>query len=197
MEDDGARLVGAINRRLKDGRVRLDGMARGLPDLGRLVEGFVQRLDDWTERLGNAVRIGMRDRRAELAGLAGAIPRPDRHIAHARSLLKSEVRALKAAGNTILDEHRRALKQAAALLQSTSYERVLERGFVLVADDAKRPVVAAQGLTPGMDVDMRFHDGEAGATVNTARGKSDGGGEKKTKKRPKKNPPDDPQGTLL
>ena len=201
VEDDGARLVGAVNRRLKDGRVRLDGMARGLPDLGRLVEGFVQRLDDWTERLGNAVRIGMRDRRAELAGLAGAIPRPDRHIAHARSLLKSEVRALKAAGNTILDEHRRALKQAAALLQSTSYERVLERGFVLVTDDAKRPVVAAAGLTPGMGVTMRFHDGEAGATVNTVRGRgrdnSGGGGGKKPGKKPKKNSPDDLQGTLL
>ena len=201
VEDDGARLVGAVNRRLKDGRVRLDGMARGLPDLGRLVEGFVQRLDDWTERLGNAVRIGMRDRRAELAGLAGAIPRPDRHIAHARSLLKSEVRALKAAGNTILDEHRRALNQAAALLQSTSYERVLERGFVLVTDDAKRPVVAAAGLTPGMGVTMRFHDGEAGATVNTIRSRgrdnSGNGGGKKPGKKPKKNSPDDLQGTLL
>jgi exodeoxyribonuclease VII large subunit len=176
-------------------------MARGLPDLGRLVEGFVQRLDDWTERLGNAVRIGMRDRRAELAGLAGAIPRPDRHIAHARSLLKSEVRALKAAGNTILDEHRRALNQAAALLQSTSYERVLERGFVLVTDDAKRPVVAAAGLTPGMGVTMRFHDGEAGATVNTIRSRgrdnSGNGGGKKPGKKPKKNSPDDLQGTLL
>jgi exodeoxyribonuclease VII large subunit len=197
VEDGGARLVGAVNRRLVDGRVRLDGMARGLPDLGRLVEGFVQRLDEWTERLGNAVRIGMQGRRAELAGLAGAIPRPDRYIAHAKSLLKSEVRALKVVGDTILDGHRRALSQAVALLESTSYERVLERGFVLVTDDAKRPVVAAQGLTPGMDVDMRFHDGEAGATVNTVRGKSDGGGEKKTQKKPKKNPPDDPQGTLL
>ncbi len=201
VEDDGARLIGAVNRRLEDGRIRLDGMARGLPDLGRLVEGFVQRLDDWTERLSNAIRTGMRGRRAELAGLAGAIPKPDRHIAHTRSLLKSEVRALKAAGNTILDEHRRALSQAAALLEGMSYERVLERGFVLVTDDAKRPVFAAQGLTPGMGVNMRFHDGEAGATVNTV---GDKGSKKsvRTPKNPKKDsggndPPDNPQGTLL
>jgi exodeoxyribonuclease VII large subunit len=201
VEDDGARLIGAINRVMVDGRGRLDGIARGLPDLGRLVEDFIQRLDDWTERLGNAVRGGMQSRFAELAGLAAGIPKPKQRLEHAKSLLRREVRALKAAGQSILGEHRQALNQASALMESYSYQRVLERGFVLIADGADKPVVSVANLSPGLNVTMRFHDGEAGATVDTIKGKGEmkggGGAKKRTPAKRKPDPGDDPQGTLL
>lgn len=199
VEDDGARLTGAVQRLVEDGRGRLDGLARGLPDLGRLIEDFIQRLDDWTERLGNAIKVGMQSRHAELAGLAAAIPKPRQRLEHARSQLKRETRALKAAGKSILGDHRQALKQASALLESYSYQRVLERGFVLVADNDAKPVVSVTGLSPGLGVNMRFHDGEAGATVETVAGKGNkpGGGKNKKPAKAKKDPGDDPQGTLL
>jgi len=196
VEDDGARLTGAVNRVVVDGRGRLDGLARGLPDLGRLVEDFIQRLDDWTERLGNAVRGGMHSRHVVLAGLAATIPKPQQRLKHAQSQLKREARTLKAAGKSILGEHRQALKQASALMESYSYQRVLERGFVLVADGKDKPVVSVVDLSPGLDVTMRFHDGKAGATVNTING-----GIRRRKKKPpakrKPDPGDDPQGSLL
>ena len=196
VEDDGTRLTGAVNRVVVDGRGRLDGLARGLPDLGRLVEDFIQRLDDWTERLGNAVRGGMHSRHVVLAGLAATIPKPQQRLKHAQSQLKREARALKAAGKSILGENRQALKQASALMESYSYQRVLERGFVLVADGKDKPVVSVVNLSPGLDVTMRFHDGKAGATVNTING-----GIRRRKKKPpakrKPDPGDDPQGSLL
>ncbi|HJO75172.1 MAG TPA: exodeoxyribonuclease VII large subunit [Rhodospirillales bacterium] len=199
VEDGGARLIGAVNRVVMDGRGRLDGIARGLPDLGRLVEDFIQRLDDWTERLGNAVRGGMKSRHAELAGLAAAIPKPQQRLEHAKSQLRREVRALKAVGKSILGEHRQALRQASALMESYSYQRVLERGFVLVADRDDKPVVSVKKLSPGSDVTMRFHDGRAEATVDTV--DTVGGGSRRRKKKPpakrKPDPGDDPQGSLL
>jgi len=149
VEDDGARLISALNRVLQEGRLRLQGLVRGLPDLARLTGDFMQRLDDWTERLGNA-------------------------------------------GNAIFRDRRQALKQAAALLESYAYERVLERGFALVTDGAGSPVDQVGKLTPGMDVTMQFHDGKAGATVDTVPGK--GGGKKKRKPKPGN---DGRQGTLL
>ncbi|MDA1089436.1 MAG: exodeoxyribonuclease VII large subunit [Proteobacteria bacterium] len=194
VEDDGARLIGAINRIVVDRRGRLDGIARGLPDLGRLVEDFIQRLDDWTQRLGNAIRHGMQNRHAELAGLAAAITNPQQRLDHAKDQLRREVRALKAAGKNILGDHRQALKQASALMESYSYQRVLERGFVLVADADNKPVVSVATLSPGLDVTMRFHDGEAGATVDTVAGKS---AKKRNPAKRKPDPDDNPQGTLL
>ena len=55
VENDGARLVNAVTRLVHDAGRQLDATIRGLPDLRRLVEDFTQRLDDRTERLGNAI----------------------------------------------------------------------------------------------------------------------------------------------
>jgi len=153
VEDDGARLISALNRVVDEGRLRLQGLARGLPDLARLTGDFMQRLDDWTERLANT-------------------------------------------GNAIVRERRQALKQVSALLESYAYERVLERGFALVADDAGAPVVTVKELTPGLGVTLQFHDGKAGAIVDTVPGK--GGLKKKKKPKPRSGSGGDGrQGTLL
>ncbi len=208
VEDGSARMAAAWGRVLEQGRTRLEGLARGLPDISRLTEGFVQRLDDWTERLINASAAGMESRRAELARLAAEIPKPHQQLAHAQSRLKSEARALATAAKTVFRDCRRSLKQVGGLLESYSYERVLERGFAMVADDAGQPVVTAARLFPGMGVTMRFHDGQAGATVDTVQGQGGkgGGGQRGTKpgkkkkpqtKKPKTDPGDGRQGTLL
>ena len=172
VEDLGARLVGAVGRLLQDGRTRLEGLARGLPDLRRLTEELVQRLDDWTDRLINAFGFGMENRRADLARLAAEIPKPQQQINHAKGLLKREARALKAAAKAVLTERRQALQQAAALLQSFSYQRVLERGFVLVSDAADQPLDSVAKLSPGLGVRLGFHDGSAKATVDEVGGKA-------------------------
>ena len=52
-----------------------------------------------------------------------------------------------------------------ALLESLSYERVLERGFALVHDGGGHPVTSAAMAKPGMEVGIRFRDGEAGAVI--------------------------------
>ena len=60
------------------------------------------------------------------------------------------------------------LATAAGLLESYSFERVLERGFVLVRDKAGDPVTSVAATTAGMALDLRFHDGAAAATVDGA-----------------------------
>ena len=205
VEDDGARLINVVIRLVDDSRRNLDAMARGLPDLGRLVGDFTQRLDDWTERLANAVRVGLDIRRAELARLAAEIPKPQLQLDQAKRQLKREVRALMAAGRSIVAERQGDLNQAAALLESFSYQRVLERGFALVTGEGERSIDSVRKLSPGMDVSIRFQDGEAGATV-TGAAQAGGGGKRKkppSKKVVKRKSPkagtdeDDPQGTLL
>ena len=61
------------------------------------------------------------------------------------------------------------------LLNNFSYERVLERGFVLVRDNRARPLTSAAALKPGMELALRFHDGEAAAV---AAGRPKGGKER-------------------
>ncbi|MCH8236627.1 MAG: exodeoxyribonuclease VII large subunit [Proteobacteria bacterium] len=196
--DDAGRLTAAASRLLDDARIRLEGLARGLPNLGRVTDGLVQRLDEWSERLGNALGVAINGRRAELARLAAALPRPGRLIEHAKSQLKSEGRALETAFKTLIRERRYALKQAAELLTSYSYERVLERGFVLVTDTQGLAVDSVSMLNPGMDVRLGFHDGKAGATVHEVKGPRGGWGVRKRRTRKAKpGAGDSRQGKLL
>jgi len=81
------------------------------------------------------------------------------------------------------------------LLESCSYERVLERGFVLVHDEAGRPLTSARETEPGAALALRFHDGEVGVRVDGAGAKSrPARGERKTARDVQPTPK---QGSLL
>ena len=205
--DDGSRLVGTVHRMLSERRTRVADLARGLPNLRRMVEEAVQRLDDWTERLRNGITVGLERRRARIAEMAARLPSPRQLIAYARVRLAGEARALGTAVRGLVRGKGARLAQAEAVLESCSYERVLERGFALVWDDAERPVRSVQRLAPRMALTVRFHDGAAGVTVNEDTGKGAGGtgagdGRRRASKtqpgKPRPKPsPDDRQGTLL
>ena len=92
--------------------------------------------------------------------------------------------------------HRARLGQAAALLESASYQRVLERGFALVGDASGAPLRSIGAVAVGMDVRLHFHDGDAGARVTRVSG---GGGSAapRKKKAAKPTPGDGGQGSLL
>ncbi|HVO15748.1 MAG TPA: exodeoxyribonuclease VII large subunit, partial [Alphaproteobacteria bacterium] len=68
------------------------------------------------------------------------------------------------------DELHRRLDKAGALLESYSYERVLERGFALVSDSAGHPVTSVAALAPGMAVGLRLRDGAAEAQITRTDG---------------------------
>ena len=166
--DDGTRLVSAVNRLIGERRTRVEGLARGLPNLRRLVEDWAQRLDDWSERLGIGLAVGLERRRARVAELAAGLPDPRREIVHARSRLDGAARPLASSARRLIADARGSLDSLGALLESYSYEGVLKRGFVLVNDDAGNLVSAAADTAAGMRVDLRFHDGQAAATIDGA-----------------------------
>ena len=64
-----------------------------------------------------------------------------------------------------MKDRERGLSQTLALLESYSYERVLERGFALVTDADGKAVISAQALQPGDQVALRFAEGAARAAI--------------------------------
>lgn len=173
--DGAGRMVNAMGRCLSDKGARLESLGRGLPNLRRAVEDACQRLDDWSERLGLGLRTGVASRRARLAATAAALPRMGQRVDHAGVRLDGEARALGRAGRGIFDARRRRLRQASALLESYSYQRVLERGFALVGDGSGAAVGAAMEVGPGMALTIRFHDGKVRATAAGKPPKRQGG----------------------
>ncbi|MGQ0664902.1 MAG: exodeoxyribonuclease VII large subunit [Pseudomonadota bacterium] len=163
------RLIAALTRLIEECRTRVDGLRRALGDPRRLVEDHLQRLDDRAERLGLGFANWLARRRAVLAETAAGLIAA--HQAHARALAQGIERVAELAGRLAaaarreLAERGRRLDAVRQLLESSSYERTLERGFALVHDPAGRPVTSAQAAQAAQTLALRFHDGEVGARV--------------------------------
>lgn len=183
-----ARLIGGFSRMIVERRVRIEGLGRGLPKPAQLVEEARQRLDDWNDRLANSLLVGLDRRNQHLGHLAARLVSPARRIEHEGNRLAAEARALEALIAMRLREHTQQLAHVSALLESYSYQRVLERGFALVHDQAGTPLTSASMLKPAMPVTIRFHDGERGAVID---------GSARRERRTPARKSDEKQGTLL
>jgi exodeoxyribonuclease VII large subunit len=207
----GRRLVQGINRMLGERQVKVEGLARGLPEPARLIAEKEQRLDQWVERIVNSRNVLIQRRREQLNAAWSRMKTPRERVIEASGRVERCADRLRSATmaavartervaerladrlkpEAILQNIERAesrLQHLSGLLESFSYERVLERGFVLVCDAKDGPVTSAASVSPGMKLRLRFRDGERHAIA------TDGG-----RSRGKAKPADDetPQGSLL
>jgi exodeoxyribonuclease VII large subunit len=215
----GQRLFGAMTRWLTWRREQLQGLARGLPDPRRLLQELTQRLDDWMERLA-ATRVDLIARRRErLVTLAGSLRTPDQLIAMKGQALGHAFERLQAGLERDLTARRHrfdraavglrpglvhdrlargrdALAAAAQLLDSLSYENVLQRGFVLAMDKGGKPVTMAARVDPGSLLTLQFRDGKVRTRAEGP--VTDGVSAAKPPAKPaKRSGGDGPQGSLL
>ena len=137
---------------------------------------------------------GIESRLARLARSAAALPNPGQRIDHALLRLDSEMRALIQAAKGLQNARLQRLKQTAALLESFSYQRVLERGFVLVSDNVGNILASVEDVMPGTGLSIKFFDGHVSATVS---GKSSSNPEGKPKPRRRKKKDNENQGSLI
>ena len=192
--DYARRMVAAAGRSLEERRVRVEGLARGLPDPARVLEEKAQRLDDRTERLVNAVANLLARRRSDLAEWTARLPHPRQQVLLAERQLDPEGRRLEAAWTRLCEIWQRELEALGRVLESTSYRTVLKRGFAVV-HGPDGPITQAAGVLPDLALELEFADGRAPATGG---GSAAGGRKGKSNKRRQSSAKDNgSQGTLL
>jgi exodeoxyribonuclease VII large subunit len=212
---NAASLEAGAARAMAEARLRLENAARAMGDPRRLLEERSQRLDERGERMKRAVAAFLERHRRHTLELGARLPDPKTQLERARGQLLGIKTGLEAGGKALvlsaarsrerlgdalargrasLDRDLAARKAQIAglskLLDSVSYQRVLERGFALVADDAGKPIVSAAGAKPGSAVTLAFADGKIGATL-------DGAAPKPPAKAAAKPAPKADQGSLL
>ena len=186
--DRERRLVSCGRRAIEDRAARLEGLARGLPDAASLLQTAVQRLDDRSERLANAAANMLERRTGRLSELAARLRHPRDQIEAKASELRSHARALDQTAATLVTRARHGFERLSAeqrlvrgmerrvadervrlgnlsaLLESYSYQRVLDRGFALVKH-GDHTLTSRAEVRPGMPLTLTFRDGDARATA--------------------------------
>lgn len=202
------RLVGAIARQLETRRARIEGLARGLPEAGMLLGAANQRLDDWAERLGNAVHGRLRDLDRLITRLQAPHPRhtqrlkqsaflalverfslrhPKEEIARSADALADSGEKLRLSWSRYFEAHSASLQAADRLLESFSYKGVLDRGYAVVRDAGGTPLTSVSAISSGQALELELKDGRTGAVA---------AGKPAPRAKLSKKPGDD-QGTLL
>jgi exodeoxyribonuclease VII large subunit len=138
------RLSRQVSRRLETQAQRLDARALQLARPAQALAPHQQRLD----RLQARLRAGGR-------ALLGT--QQQTTMQWARLLRQAQQRWRSQA------QSRLAVLQAR--LDALAPQRVLQRGYAWVADEAGRPIVSAHTLLPGHSVRAVWHDGRASATI--------------------------------
>lgn len=163
--DGGRRLFVSMQRFLRHHEVHVQGLARGLGDPRRLLEVAAQRLDHLSSRLDAGLGAWVERRRGQVRELSARLSARGllQRIQDARRIAAGLAERLAHAETKILSERQRRLENLAALLESLSFERVLDRGYAVVF--GKNGEIISSAAKAGGDVDIRFRDGTRAAKI--------------------------------
>lgn len=155
------RLNRAMTRNLQQRADALAACARLLPRLPQLTEQAAQRLDEWSERLHTALPklLDFKRHRLEAFRLS-----PHMLIAGTKRHGQDVTRLTEQLNNAylrLLRDRERHVAEQARILDTLNYERVLERGFVLVRDgETNLPLTRSTAIQPGQSLILEFRDGK-------------------------------------
>ncbi|MBI1777708.1 MAG: exodeoxyribonuclease VII large subunit [Proteobacteria bacterium] len=168
LDDRAERLANALPNYVRDRRARLDGAASKLGDPRQLMAAAKAAVELVVHRLSAASHRFLIERRHGFERSAQRLrPQPILlSVRNGRERIGDLAPRLTQGARRELGTLETRLSGLVALLQSFSYERVLERGFALVRDAAGSPVTSAKALKPMDPLTLRFADGEAGVTVS-------------------------------
>jgi exodeoxyribonuclease VII large subunit len=166
------RLFSGITRFMESQQQFLKALTRGLVSPKQLLDNMVQRLDDWSERLGSSLNIFMQSKDNDLKILSSRL--------QPQQILRSI---------TVFEEKLSALGR---LLESTNYKNILKKGFALVRDDKNKLITSSGDIKDGKFLTLEFADGQKIVKSEGDSAKTP----KKVKKNTKKITPKD-QGTLF
>ena len=163
-----SRLATTVQNRFSQYTQRLQDLQRGLGQPARLMETAVQRLDQSSIRLDLGLKNWVSQKTATLrecaagltpASLLSKLERYQQQIENCSGRLDLSIRKQT-------EDSTRKLEHVSALLESLSFKKVLERGFVLVTDkETGKPIKTSTELTDGDGVGLQFHDGDLSAIV--------------------------------
>ncbi|MCF6343954.1 MAG: exodeoxyribonuclease VII large subunit [Devosiaceae bacterium] len=169
VEDLGSRVKSSAFRLLVNQKERLRAISFGLPKRNDLLSFSRQRLDLAIERLNGALRQTKQQKSLALAQIAprlslSAIKQRNEDLGKTLNILST--RMLPAINRLIFDRKKSVLSFA-KLLNTLSYNSILERGFALVSDKKGKLISKAINIKKGDLLNIQFADGKINAIAKS------------------------------
>jgi len=182
-------MIFAISRNILEFRRTIEGLARGLPRPETLIGDAIQRLDEKAETIQRVFSAYFDRSKARLEENALKLPHPRERLVGAKKYLIFAATQLVSSTNTIVKESvqnwrrcteynrcERAIERIfegasgkvntiAKLLESYSYQRVIERGFTVVRDEQDKLITRSSQIADGSNATIEFADETRGIHI--------------------------------
>ena len=175
LDDRGERLAATMRTRLERDAGRLRERTARIPHPTRVLAEMGRRSQQAGQRLADAGGQAVMRASRSLAAVAERLQRAplDRRVDRGADALTALAERLDLAVRRRLDAAGQRSAAARQLLDSYSYENVLNRGFVVVRDAADAPITDPDSLTAGTEVALQFaRDRRVPALIKGARGRT-------------------------
>lgn len=164
LQDRQQRLTAVISQEIDRRKMTLVAASRGLPDLTRLIEDKMQRLDDWAERLPSLVRGYLEN------------------LEH--RLLTTVSQQFRHSARRYFEVTHQQFELVASRLNHASYQRILDRGFCWTTAQDGAFITRAAQIKKGASLTLHYGDGNVPvveSSVPLAKGKKRGSDERQGK----------------
>ena len=158
-----------MRRLMEEAANRIQSLTRGLPSREELLGLRQQRFDEFGDRLPRALTANIEKHRRSLAEntaglrktlLLGMIER------HRYAASQPGARLRPAIDRLLVDWHSK-VAVTTRLLDSFSYQSILERGFALVRDAKEHAVTSTSAVRPGDRLSLQFVDSRIGVIAES------------------------------
>ena len=167
-----SRLQRAVFRKQEQSGQLLSATSRGLLHPAEQIARRDQQLDTMLAGLDARLQQRLSGWQLQLARLADRLPQPARQLAEAGQRLTAAAGRIEALVTQQLAKSEQDVSAASRLLSANSFERVLERGFVLVTDKTGQPIKRAAAAPPAAEVVLRFADSSRQAVLDGSAGQT-------------------------
>jgi exodeoxyribonuclease VII large subunit len=159
LQDRQQRLTAIMAQDLTRRQAMLTAATRGLPDLSRLVEDKIQRLDDWVERLPVALSGYFQNQSHCLAHLTQGLRHPRDTIAQADQRYGYEAQKFRQAVTYSFRVFCQGFDLLSSRLDQASYQKILERGFCWTTALDGSVITRAAQVKKGVSLTLHYVDG--------------------------------------
>lgn len=153
-----ARMGQALSRNVSEKRSLLATQNARLGDPHKILEAKQQIIDFISDKFSSLLRSFVQQKQSGLSVISGKLRPPSYLLERSQTRLRTaEVNLLRAQKQRLEDESRR-LQNTARLMDSLSYEKVLERGFTVIRDKDGHILSSANDVHQDQDIIVHFKD---------------------------------------
>ena len=161
------RMHQSISRVVRERHTHISGLSRGLPHPRRMLESMMQRLDGLSSKIDHGLIQFLNIKKQHMTALSARLslrPYSQKLNYQAENLKRLQQRLHQAIKRSVTDKAN-TLSSQAAMLNTLSFERTLERGFALVKDTNGNVITSKTTLKTDQNIEVQLKDGKIKADI--------------------------------